>query len=270
MSYWPSYADTLTSCVYPYLWFIAFFQAPVQPGVPLIDDCSAPSHVIATLAAGDPVQVRFSLAQAPQTCYAVTAEVEGKPVKGYVLGPGLKAIADFESGRPIPVAPVAAVPTPAVAAAPLVAPVPAPKNPPAPTQPAGPVFADFSGRDLKGKPVALSAVKGKVILVCFWSPHNTDSLYEASLVTSLVGQLRKQGVNAVAVGLSADRELMEEAAEAIMVPSVFNGYDIAASRGVTFESLPRTYILNERHEILASGLHGKQLENRVRSLASGQ
>jgi hypothetical protein len=270
MSYWPSYADTLTSCVYPYLWFIAFFQAPVQPGVPLIDDCSAPSHVIATLETSDPVQVRFSLAQAPQTCYAVTAEVEGKPVKGYVLGPGLKAIADFENARPIPVAPAAAVPAPAVAAPSLVAAVPAVKNP-APAQPSGlPVFADFSGRDLHGKPVGLSAVKGKVILVCFWSPHNTDSLHEATLVTRLVGQLRQQGVNAVTVGLSADRELMGEAAEAIVVPSIFNGYEIAARSGVTFEALPRTYILNEKHEILASGLHGQQLENRVRSLASGK
>jgi hypothetical protein len=222
--------------------------------------------VIATLGTSDPVQVRFSLAQAPQTCYAVTAQVEGKPVKGYVLGSGLKAVADFENARPIPV-PVVAAPV----APPSVAAIPEPKNPPVATQPSGlPVFADFSGRSLNGKPVALSAAKGKVILVCFWSPQNSESVREAILVTRLVGQLRQQGVNAVTVGLSSDRELMGEAAEAIVVPTVFNGHEIAARSGITFEALPRTYVLNEKHEILESGLHGKPLENRVRSLASGK
>jgi hypothetical protein len=252
--------------VYPYIVFLAFFQAPQPPGVPLVESCFDPSRVIATVGTSDPVQVRSSMAGGENTCYHVTAVINGKPVDGYVLGASLKAVAEFEKerARPIAAPPAPATVIPAAAAAttgipPAVAP-----------QQLLPVFGNFSGRSLNGKPVSLSGTTGKLILVCFWSPQNTPSLREAILVTRLVGRFRQQGVNAVTVSLSGNRELMGESLDAVTVPTVFNGSEIGRSYGVSYDSLPRTYILNDRHEILASGLRGKELENRVRSLATGR
>jgi hypothetical protein len=252
--------------VYPYIAFLAFFQAPQPPGVPLIESCFEPTHVIATVGTGDQVQVRSSMAGEEKTCYSITAVIDGKAVSGYVLGAELKAVAEFEKQRAVPLEAPRAAASPVVAAKVASASNPLPVEP----RPVLPVFGSISGRDLRGRPVSLNGLSGKVILVCFWSPHSAESLREAILVTRLAGQFRQLGVNALAVSLSGDRQLMGEALEAITVPTVFNGSDIAAKFGVTFESLPRTYILNERHEILASGLRGKELENRVRVLATGR
>jgi hypothetical protein len=61
---------------------------------------------------------------------------------------------------------------------------------------------------------------------------------------------------------------MGEAVEAITIPTLFNASDVASKFGIDFEALPRTYILNADHEILSSGLHGKELESRLKSLAA--
>lgn len=201
-----------------------------------------------------------------KTCYKVTAVIDGKAVNGYVLGAGLRAVAEFEKQRAVPFE------TPRIAApAAVAAKVPAAGDPPTAEQrPLLPAFGNISGRDLKGRPVNLSGLTGKLLLVCFWSPHSKESLREAVLVTRLVGQYRQQGLNALTVSLSGDRELMGEAIEPVTLPTVFNGSEIAQSYGITYDSIPKTYVLNERREILASGLRGKELENRVRSLMSGR
>ncbi len=86
--------------MYPYIAFLALLQAPAQPaGVPLTEDCSDSAPVLANLSASAQVEVRSSVAGYAKTCYAVTAVVGGKPVKGYVLGSGLPAIAEFERER---------------------------------------------------------------------------------------------------------------------------------------------------------------------------
>jgi hypothetical protein len=251
--------------VYPYIVFLAFFQAPQPPGVPLVESCFEPSGVLATVGSNDPVQVWSSMAGGENTCYKVTAVVNGKSVNGYVLGAGLKAVAEFEKER---AKPIAALPAPA-SVVPVAASATTIPTATAEQRPALPMFGNISGRSLKGKPVSLSGLNGKVILVCFWSPRNTASLREAILVTRLVGQFRQE-VSALTVSLSGDRELMGESLDAVTIPTVFNGYEIGRSHGVGYDNLPRTYILNEKHEILASGLHGKELENRVRNLATGR
>jgi hypothetical protein len=47
-----------------------------------------------------------------------------------------------------------------------------------------------------------------------------------------------------------------------------NGSDIAARYNVDFDTLPRTYVLNENFEIVASGLHDKALQDLVKKLVA--
>jgi peroxiredoxin len=241
--------------VYPQIFFLAFFQASLPPGIPLVRDCSEPEAVLAVVSQNDSIQVRSSLAGGASTCYAVTAAVDGKPVSGYILGNVLPAIAEFERQRKAPPAPVVE----ANAALPAAAVV---------EQPHLPVFGDFSARDMKGRPVSLRGLGGKVTLVCFWSPSNKVSLRELLTVSGLFGQFRRAGLRAVGISLSSERSSNDEVLEDfnLTFPTVSNTFGIADRYNVSSASLPRTYVLNDKQEIVAVGLHGKNLERRIQQL----
>jgi hypothetical protein len=250
--------------VYPFGVFLSLLLAPSpQAGVPLIDDCSDSATVIATLAADAPVEVRSSIAGGAQACYAVTATVNGKPVRGYVLGNGLKAIAEFERQRAAAAVVQEALPP----AAPETA-VATPPPPPPVEKPHYPPFANFSAPDMKGRAVSVHGMKGKINLVCFWSPGNANSARELLLVAGLQGEFHQQGVDALAISLSGKtRELVESLDDYhLKFPNVPGGTDIAARYNIDYTVLPRTYVLNENFEIIASGLHNKALENLVKKL----
>ena len=207
--------------------------------------------------------MRSSIAGGAKTCYAVTAVVDGKPVNGYVLGNALPAVVDFERARQ-------AAERASERAAEQARQVPAPVA--QPEKPRLPVFRDFSARDMKGKPVSLSGLSGKLILVCFWTPRNDDSQRELILVSQLFGQFRRQGLDAVGISLSSNTEMINGSLEdfGVAFPNIPGDYGLAERYGVAFETLPRTYVLNEKHEILATGIHGKELERAIQSLVKGE
>lgn len=252
--------------MYPYIAFLTLLQAPTQPGgVPLTEDCSEYAVVIANLAPNAQVEVRSSVAGYTKTCYAVTAMVDGKPVKGYVQGNGLTAVAEYERDRAAVAAaqidvPPAPDPAPTAAAPVAKAPVEKTHYPP---------FANFSALDMKGRPVSVHGMKGKVNLVCFWSPTNKPSFVELLAVARLQGQFKQQGVEALFVSLSGDlavtRDMIDDLPTIRVVP---RGRDIAARYNIDFDGIPRTYVLNDEFGIVASGLHGKNLEDLVKKLTA--
>jgi peroxiredoxin len=242
--------------VYTYFAILALLQTPVllRAGVALTEDCSSSSKVLADLPANASVQVRGSIAGDEATCYSVTTVLNGTPVKGYVQGNGLSAVAEFERRR---AALSASTDKPRQAA------------PAAPARPHYPLFKDFSALDMKGRAVSAHGMKGRVNLVCFWSPSNQESVREVLAVTRLYGQFKQQGVDVLGVSLS-DRPELADALEdfQLVFPNVPNGYDIAERHNVN--DIPFTYVLNENHEVVASGLHAKALEELVKKLVAAQ
>jgi hypothetical protein len=254
--------------VYPYLALLALLPAAAQAaGISLVDDCSDSATVLATLAASAPVEVRSSIAGNAKVCYSVTAVLDGKPVRGYVQGNELTAVVEFERQRAANTAAsmVTATPAPAAVAPETPSAVPAV----AVEKPHYPPFRDFSARDMKGKPISAHSMKGKVNLICFWSPENKRSVQELSLVSRLHAQFMKEGVEALGVSTSGDSPRLRDAFEDFHgFRNVPSGYSIAAGFNIDFESLPRTYVLNENYEIITSALHGKALEGLVEKLVA--
>jgi hypothetical protein len=257
--------------VYPYAAYLALLQAlALQAGIPLIDDCSESARVLTDLAANASVDVRSSIAGAKKVCYAVTAVVDGKTIRGYVLGNDLDAVAEFERQRAAAAASIVNI-DPAVPSR--------PKTPDAATTPVAPVekphfppFPDFSATDMNGRPVSAHSLKGKVNLVCFWSPRHQSASRELLVVSRLYGQFKNQGVDALAVSLSGDRGVLKDALDDFHLSfrNVANGYAIAPRYNLDYESLPRTYVLNDRFEVITSALHGKALEDLVKNLVASK
>ncbi|MEO7145061.1 MAG: hypothetical protein ABI165_16310 [Bryobacteraceae bacterium] len=76
------------------------FALTVKTGnTPLKTACDDDADVIATLAAGTPVEVRFALTGDGVPCYKVEVPVQGKPVLGYLPGPALANLQEFDQRR---------------------------------------------------------------------------------------------------------------------------------------------------------------------------
>jgi len=108
---------------------IALFLAAAAQTVkvdqfPLRSGCSESAPIVARLRAGDPVEVKFSLAGGARACYVVSAVVDGKPVQGNLPADALTGLDDLDRARR-EAAPVAA---PVMTSAPKSAPVPIPSK----------------------------------------------------------------------------------------------------------------------------------------------
>ena len=235
--------------MYPFLFLAAFLQSPEpRQGVPIVEDCEEPSRVVGTLHAGDALRVRSAIAGAPQTCYAVTAVVDGRPLNGYLLGGGLPAIQEFERQR--------RAATPIGEAAP-------PKDPAAQEEKPRVVFPDFSAVDLNGNNVSLKQLKAKVIAVCFWSPSSKPSQGELKAVASLYDEFQGQGLEAIAISLDPRLERISGSLDdfSTSFPNVPDRFGLARKYNVS--NVPQTFLLNQKREIMATGLHGTELRNAV-------
>lgn len=64
----------------------------------ILSDCDGSATVRANVSKDTQLEIHFAIAGAP-TCYSVTATVDGKQVRGYVLDAGLDAILAFDKAR---------------------------------------------------------------------------------------------------------------------------------------------------------------------------
>ena len=66
---------------------------------PLRDGCEEHDHVVSKLPAGSPVEIRFAMNGFAQPCYKVSAQVEGKPMQGYLPASALDGLEQFDQER---------------------------------------------------------------------------------------------------------------------------------------------------------------------------
>jgi peroxiredoxin len=251
------------------LLLLAFFQAPVT-AEPLRSGCSSADEQIALVAAGDSVQIQMARGGEEKTCYKLRVTRSGEALTGYVLGEGLPAIADFVGQRQK--ASVEAAEAEARRA--LLPPSPPVSNAlakPAEDPFVSSQFADFSGRDPSGKAVSLSGLKGRVVLVTFWSPKSATSIGQLSSIQVLYQQLHSAGL--AAVGVSADPNpyhITEALDDAILTwPQIPDRSGLAAHYHADGKA-GKTFVLDSSHRIVASGTMGPELEKTVRDLLAAK
>jgi hypothetical protein len=69
-----------------------------QDQAALRDGCEASDLVVAKVPAGSPVEIRFAMSGAAETCYKVSVTVAGKTLNGYLAGSALAGLETFEQG----------------------------------------------------------------------------------------------------------------------------------------------------------------------------
>ncbi len=82
----------------PLLAFLLLAVSVKQDQAPLRDGCDADADMVATLAAGTPVKIRYALSGAATPCYKVSTEVAGKTTEGFLPGSALEGLESFEQG----------------------------------------------------------------------------------------------------------------------------------------------------------------------------
>lgn len=76
--------------------FLLLIAASVKDTATLRSGCGADDDAIVTVRPGEPLTIRFRLAG--EGCYKVAAQVDGKPVEGYLPGAAIAGLDDFEKG----------------------------------------------------------------------------------------------------------------------------------------------------------------------------
>jgi len=221
-------------------------SAQVREGIPLLADCSNPADVVATVPGTDHVQVRYGLGGDTQTCYAVSATVNGKQVAGYMLGAGHPDVAAFEreARSHIPAIPDPPAPPPAPAAA-------AEPKDPAPEAPTS--FAALSGTSPDGRHrVSVGSLKQPTVVLYFWSAGDKRSIREADAMEGVYELYRGKGVGLVGVvsGASAAqvRKVLNDGE--VIWPQILDNGAIAARYPESKQT--RYFILDRNRNVVAA------------------
>jgi len=252
------------------LLLLALFQAAPSSSVALRSGCSPDDEPIAVISPSDPVQVGMALAGEGQTCYKVTLQRSGERLTGYVLGDALAAIRNFEHGREqaskaaaeeeARLAREAEKQAKAAAAAAKNGEPAKPQDPLVSTE-----FEDFAARDIKGKPVSLSGLNGKVTVVAFWSPADSRSLGQLQSVMPLYNQLHSKGLAAVGISTDPRAQRIWDAMDDMTLPfaQIPDQSGLAKRYQVDPKAGGKIFVLDANHRIVAAGPMGPDIVKAV-------
>lgn len=131
-------------------------------------------------------------------------------------------------------------------------------------------FIDLKLPNTKAEPVALSSLKGQVILVYFWTSTDKAQLMYNNELKELYGQYHSKGFTIYQVALDTDKTLWAKAVaeQALPWPNVCDGYGAASSvvRAYAVASLPTAYLINREGDIVAANLPNSAIAKRVGEL----
>lgn len=134
----------------------------------------------------------------------------------------------------------------------------------------GVVAPDFTMNNTEGKPVQLSSLRGKVVMIDFWASWCGPCRQENPNVVKLYQQFHSKGFEIIGVSLDKSQEewvkaIKDDQLDWIHV-SDLQFWQNTAARLYGVNSIPQTYLLDKEGKIIAKGLRSEQLAAKLGEL----
>ncbi len=146
--------------------------------------------------------------------------------------------------------------------------------PPKPPLTRGSPALDFTAQDVNGKTVSLSALKGKTVLLVFWSLRDAESWRQLPHIKRVHQAFQEKGL--VVIGISQDKEV--KALKDFMQDrdvdwtQICDGADgkFALSKLYRVHNLPSHFLIDSKGIIIGLGQRGQDLYDAIEAATSQQ
>jgi peroxiredoxin len=131
----------------------------------------------------------------------------------------------------------------------------------------GATFPDFEEKDLDGKAMSISKLKGKVVLVDFWATWCGPCVMELPNVSKAYEKHHDQGFEVLGISLDQEEQRVKSFIKQKNMPwqQYFDGKfwqnKLAVKYGV--QGIPATFLLDGEGKIIGRNLRGEALEQAV-------
>jgi len=129
---------------------------------------------------------------------------------------------------------------------------------------------DFSQATPEGEELALSELRGKIVLIDFWASWCGPCRRENPNVVQVYHKYKEKGFEILGVSLDNNRDrwlgAIEEDNLTWQHVSDLKGWSNAAAQKYQVSSIPQTYLLDREGKIIARNLRGPSLERKLEEL----
>jgi peroxiredoxin len=134
----------------------------------------------------------------------------------------------------------------------------------------GVVAPDFTMNDPEGKPVQLSSLRGKVVLIDFWASWCGPCRQENPNVVKLYQKYNGKGFQIIGVSLDRNKEEWVKAIKDDQLSwihvSDLQFWQNAAARLYSVSQIPQSFLLDKDGKIIAKDLRGEKLAEKLNEL----
>ncbi len=129
---------------------------------------------------------------------------------------------------------------------------------------------DFSAKDIDGNIVELSKLKGKVVILDFWATWCPPCIKEIPNLKKIYQEFKGDDFEIVSIALErkpkehAVKFVAENGMNWVHIIDKAKGREIATEYKIKY--IPTMYVIGKKGDILASGLRGEKLKEKISEL----
>jgi thiol-disulfide isomerase/thioredoxin len=132
------------------------------------------------------------------------------------------------------------------------------------------VKLDPNLKDINGKRIALSSLKGKVVILTFWSAASKECIAENLQFKEFYKSFKNKGFEIYQINLDANEQVWKNGVKFDELPWISTREDDPLNpenaRIFNVNTLPANYIFDRTGTVIASNLHGKALQIKLNQI----
>lgn len=129
---------------------------------------------------------------------------------------------------------------------------------------------EIKEKDVDGNEIALTSLKGKVVLLSFWGSWDNASRRENQNLKKIYQKYKSKGFEVYQVGLERSRVLWENALIQDDIPWIsvtdFKYTDSFPAKVYNVQQLPANYLISRDGEIIGKDLFGNRLDEKLKEI----